>query len=69
MDYLERIAVLETEKVQMKTAIDEMNTKLDTLIDNMNRMKGFWAGAVAAGTALGAVLSYAINYILQLKGG
>lgn len=65
----ERIAILETKMEIMEDSHIRMESKIDTLIENMNKSKGFWAGVVAAGTALGAALGALISYILQLKGG
>lgn len=65
----ERIAVLETQVEDLGGKLGHALEKLDILIENMNRTKGFWAGAVAAGTALGAVLSYVVSHVFQIKIG
>lgn len=65
----ERIAVLEIEVEGLKTSLDSAHEKLDNLVANMNKMKGFWAGAIAAGTALGAALSYLVSWIFHAKVG
>lgn len=65
----ERIAVLETLVEEQGDKLVKINDKLDVLLENMNKMKGFWAGAIAAGTALGAALSYLVSYIFQTKVG
>ena len=67
MENYERLAVLETQHQQLMEDVQGMSEKLDILIANMNKMKGFWAGAVAAGTALGAVLGALISYIFHSK--
>lgn len=65
----ERIAIAETKIEVLEETLHTANEKLDILIENMNKMKGFWAGAVAAGTALGAALSALISYLFHLKFG
>ena len=65
----ERIAVLEIEVDTLKEAIESINEKLNILIASMHKSKGFWAGVVAAGTALGAALGALVSYIFHAKVG
>ena len=65
----ERLATLEVEVDNLKESLDSVNEKLDILIASMNKMKGFWAGVVAAGTALGAALGALLSYIFHAKIG
>ncbi len=67
MSELERLASLEVEYENLKDEVGGMNEKLDILIANMNKSEGFWAGVVAAGTALGAALGATTGYILHSK--
>lgn len=65
----ERLATLEVEVDTLKEAFSNVDEKLDILIANMNKIKGFWAGVVAAGTALGAALGALVSYIFHTKIG
>lgn len=65
----ERIAVLETKMEAIEESYIRMEEKIDILIANMNKTKGFWAGVVAVGTALGAALGALVSYIFHAKLG
>lgn len=64
-----RFTILETEMTVVKSDLVEIKGMLVELTANMNKMKGFWAGVVAAGTALGAALGALMSYIFQAKVG
>jgi hypothetical protein len=64
-----RFSVLETKMGIVNGDIEEIKEMVTILVANMNKNKGFWAGAVAAGTALGAAISYLLTHALGLKIG
>lgn len=64
-----RLSTLETEMMITRADIAEIKEMLATVVANINKMKGFWAGVVAAGTALGAALGALLSYIFHAKIG
>jgi predicted esterase YcpF (UPF0227 family) len=65
----ERLAVVETQVLTLKEDCEEIMKKLDCLLAEMHKARGFWAGVVAAGTALGGILGFLISYIFKIKTG
>lgn len=59
---LERIAILETQMLELQDQHSEVMTKLETLLETMTKYKGFVGGIMftlsALGTAIGAILTY-----------
>jgi hypothetical protein len=62
-----RFSVLETKMGIVNGDIEEIKKMVTTLVANMNKNKGFWAGVVAVGTALGAALGFLVSYIFNTK--
>lgn len=58
----ERLAVLETQMIELQDQHEQVMTKLESLLETMTKYKGFIGGIMftlsAVGTALGAVLTY-----------
>jgi ribose/xylose/arabinose/galactoside ABC-type transport system permease subunit len=65
----QRLSILETEMNNFKDSVGEIKGMLAVLVASMNKNKGFWAGALAAGTALGAALGALMSYIFHTKVG
>jgi hypothetical protein len=65
---LERLVIIETSFDILKAQHTAMLEKLDKLIRDQEKNKGFWAGVLAAGTAAGAALGSLISYIIHTKG-
>lgn len=65
----ERLAILEVELASLKENSGTIMKKLDCLIAENHKARGFWAGVIAAGTALGGILGFLISYILKYRSG
>lgn len=65
----ERLAVVETKVDSLEEVCEEIREKLDQLLIDTNKSKGFWAGVVAAGTALGGIIGFLISYLFKIKTG
>lgn len=65
----ERIAILETKILAVEATMETVDSKLDQLIENMNKNKGFWAGVVFIISAVGGILQYFIISLFKGNGG
>lgn len=65
----ERLAVVETKVDILEELCEGISKKLDGLIIDTHKSKGFWAGVVAAGTALGGIIGFLVSYLFKMKTG
>lgn len=64
-----RLAVLETKVEAVEDTMETVDGKLDQLIANMNKNKGFWAGVIFVVSLIGGVIQYFVINLFKGNGG